>query len=50
MNTGLDVPMEQEIGKVSSVVNDDVPGLENFEVAGSAEPFVGMRGEVEIEG
>ena len=50
MNAGLDVPMEQDIGEVSSVVNDDVTGLENLQMADGAEPFVGMRGEVEIEG
>jgi hypothetical protein len=50
MDTGLGVPMEQNIRKVSSIVDDDVLGLENVQVTNGAEPFVGMRDDVEIEG
>ena len=50
MDTGLGVPMKQQIREVSSVVNDDVIGLENLQVTNGAEPFVGVRDEVEIEG
>ena len=50
MDTGFGMPMEQQIGEVSTVVDDDVIVLENLQMADGAEPFVGMRGEVEIEG
>jgi hypothetical protein len=50
MDTGLGVPMQQNIREISSIVDDDVIGLENVEVTNGAEPFVGVRGQVEIEG
>src|SRR5438132_8961395 len=50
VDAGLGVPMKQDIREVPSVVDDDVIGLQNLQVAHGAEPFVGMGGEVEIKG
>src|ERR1700752_2147783 len=48
-NPGLDMPVKQGIGKVSSGVNNDVAGLENLQMPHRAKPFIGMLGEVEIK-
>jgi len=50
VNAGFGMPMEQGVRKVSSVVDDNIIGLENLQVAHGAEPFIGMGDEVEIEG
>src|SRR5207253_9720481 len=42
--------MKQDIREVPSVVDDDVIGLQNLQVAHGAVPFVGMGGDVEIKG
>ena len=50
MDCGLVVPMEQGVGEVSAVVDDDIIRFENLQVTHGAQPFVGMRDEVEIKG
>ena len=50
MDTSYAMAMEQEVRKVSSVVDDHVLALEKLQVADGAEPFAGVRGQIEIDG
>lgn len=50
MDAGFAVLMEQEVGEIAPVVDDDVVFLEELEVAHRAPPLVAMGDEVEING
>ena len=47
---GFAVLMEQGVGEIAPVVDNDVVFLEKLQVAHGAQPLVGMRDEVEIKG
>ena len=50
MDAGFAVAMEQGVGEVSAVVDDDIVLLEHRKVEQGTVAFVAMGDEVEIEG
>ena len=50
VDAGGAVAMEQGVGEVSAVVDDDIVRFETIQVAHGAPPLVAMRDEIEVKG